>query len=146
MTFVLVCFYLQYRKQHTCSKSEGQALRTREATERISMLGHVQCKMLRELLREINRFLIQHWCLFILGRCLTRHLSYTNKHWCLRKSLVYFAKHPLSTLHYPWLTERISIQTTPAKLRPATIPPRRKAKSVLYKPQTPTGTETKVIG
>lgn len=50
--------------------------------------------MLRELLRKINRFLFKHWCLFTLCRSLTRHLSYTNKCWCLRKCLVYFRKPP----------------------------------------------------
>jgi hypothetical protein len=48
--------------------------------------------MLREVLRLINQFLIKHYCLYRLDRCLTKYLSYINKHQCLTKRLIYFCK------------------------------------------------------
>jgi hypothetical protein len=48
---------------------------------------------LGEILRSINRFLVKYWYLYRLGRCLTKHLPYTNKHKYLAKCLIYFNKH-----------------------------------------------------
>jgi hypothetical protein len=57
--------------------------------------GIYNARCLGEMLRLINLFLVKHWCLYRLDRCLTKHLFYTNKHQYLAKCLIYFSKHLL---------------------------------------------------
>jgi hypothetical protein len=71
-------------------------------TESDHLKGIYNARCLGEMFRLINWFLVKHWCLYRLDRCLTKHLFYTNKHQCLAKCLIYFSKHPSKHSHCTW--------------------------------------------